>query len=392
MNNVVDIVVIGAGIHGAGVAQQAAAQGYRVLVLEKNKVASGTSCRSSKLIHGGLRYLESAQFGLVKECLHERKILVKIAPSLVKLKPFYIPIYQQTQRQPLTLMVGLGFYSVFTGFDASAKFRLIPRKEWIALDGLNQIGLRSVLQYWDAQTDDVKLTLAVMQSAQQYGAELKESAELIKLCRRPEGWQVSYMEQDTEKTMSARVVINASGPWVNETLDKVVPKPQCLSIDLVQGTHIVLDGKLNRGIYYVESPVDGRAIFVMPRGEDEIMIGTTETIYTGDPDKVVPLANEIRYLLDSFAFYFPTYKNINEHQVKRAFAGLRVLPSTEQSAFKRTRETILHEDKKNIPGLLSIYGGKLTAYRITAERVMRLAMANLPKAKQIADTRHIKLS
>jgi len=391
MSDIIDIVVIGGGIHGAGVAQQAAAQGYRALVLEKNTVASGTSSRSSKLIHGGLRYLESAQFGLVKECLHERKALVKIAPDLVKLKPFYIPVYQQTRRHPLTLMIGLGIYGVFTGFDASAKFRLIPRKEWSALDGLNQVGLRKVLQYWDAQTDDAKLTLAVMQSAQKYGAQLKEAAELTKLCRITEGWQVTYTEQGSEKTINTRVVINASGPWVNETLDKVVAKPQRLSIDLVQGTHIVLDGKLNGGIYYVESPVDGRAIFVMPRGEDEIMIGTTETIYEGDPDNVVPLASEIRYLLESFAFYFPSYKNINESQVKHAFAGLRVLPSTEQSAFKRSRDTILHEDKKNAPGLLSIYGGKLTAYRITAERVMRLVMTNLPKAKQIADTCHIKL-
>ncbi len=391
MNNLVDIVVIGAGIHGAGVAQQAAVQGYGVLVLEKNTVASGTSSRSSKLIHGGLRYLESAQFGLVKECLHERKVLVKIAPDLVKLKPFYIPVYQQTRRQPLTLILGLGFYSVFTGFDASAKFRLIPRKEWPALDGLNQLGLRKILQYWDAQTDDAKLTLAVMQSAQKYGAQLKEAAALTKLCRTTEGWQVTYIEQGSEKNINTRVVINASGPWVNETLDKVVPKPQRLSIDLVQGTHIVLDGKLNRGIYYVESPVDGRAIFVMPYREDKIMIGTTETIYVGDPDKVVPLANEIQYLLESFAFYFPAYKNIREHQVKHAFAGLRVLPSTKQSAFKRSRDTILHEDKKDAPGLLSIYGGKLTAYRMTAERVMHLVMANLPKAKQIADTCHIKL-
>jgi len=166
----VDIVVVGAGIQGAGVAQAAAAAGYSVLLLEQTGIASGTSSRSSKLIHGGLRYLESGQFRLVRECLRERALLLRNAPSFVRLAPHYIPVYRETRRRPLLLRAGLSLYAVLGGLHPEVRFRQLPRSAWSDLDGLNQDGLQAVFRYFDAQTDDAALTRAVVSSAQSLGA------------------------------------------------------------------------------------------------------------------------------------------------------------------------------------------------------------------------------
>ena len=160
-----DVIVIGGGIHGAGVLQAAAAAGYSALLIEKSALASGTSSRSSKLIHGGLRYLESGQFALVRESLHERAVHLRIAPDLVELKPFFIPVYGQTRRRPWQLKLGLWIYALLGGFDASTRFGSVPRREWSELDGLETRGLDAVIRYYDAQTDDAQLTRAVVESA-----------------------------------------------------------------------------------------------------------------------------------------------------------------------------------------------------------------------------------
>ncbi len=167
-----DVVVVGGGIHGAGVLQAAAAAGHSALLIERAGLASGTSSRSSKLIHGGLRYLESGQFALVRESLRERAIHLRIAAELVELKPFFIPVYRDTRRRPWQLKVGLWMYALLGGFDASTRFGAVPKAEWSTLDGLDTQGLDAVIRYHDAQTDDAMLTRAVVQSALSLGAEL----------------------------------------------------------------------------------------------------------------------------------------------------------------------------------------------------------------------------
>ena len=157
--NLFDVVVIGGGIHGAGVAQAAAAQGYSVLVLEQSAIAAGTSSRSSKLIHGGLRYLENAQFSLVRECLRERALLLKNAPELVKLKPFYIPVYSETSRSAWQIRAGLALYSTLGGLGADTRFKIVPRHEWGTLDGLDREDLHKVFRYYDGQTDDKEMSV-----------------------------------------------------------------------------------------------------------------------------------------------------------------------------------------------------------------------------------------
>lgn len=386
-----DVVVIGAGIHGTGVAQAAAAQGFSVLVLEQSDIASGTSSRSSKLIHGGLRYLETGQFVLVRECLRERALLLKLAPDLVKLQPFYLPVYADTRRRPAQLRLGLTLYAALGGFAAANRFRSVPLREWSALDGLDTHGLQQVFQYWDAQTDDRLLTRAVMASAQSLGARLVMPATFTGAELTDKGCAITYTHTGSEYSCEAAVLVNAAGPWVNQVLAKVRPHIEPLSIELVQGTHLVLDGALNRGIYYMEAPRDGRAVFAMP-WHGKLLLGTTETPYAGDPATVTPLPQEQEYLLETLAHYFPTYRPPSHARIIDTFAGLRALPSDGNATFKRPRDTVLHIDRPDHPRALTIYGGKLTAYRATAEKVIQRLQANLPERKAIASTRKLRLS
>ncbi len=391
MSTSYDVVVIGGGIHGAGVAQAAAAAGQSVLVLEQTALASGTSCKSSKLIHGGLRYLESGQFNLVRECLHERTLLLKLAPDLVKLRPFYIPIYPHTTRRPWQIRSGLSIYAALGGLIEDARFKVVPKKRWESLDGLYTMGLEKVFCYYDAQTDDAELTKAVMASAQSLGTVLEMPAELISAERNDEGYAIHYKKDDQEIECQASFVINASGPWANHVLNRINPKITQLDVDLVQGTHIILDGHATQGIYYVEAPQDKRAVFVMP-WHDKIMVGTTETIYKGDPADVAPLPEEIEYLCQTLQHYFPHYLNIHAENIDSAFAGCRVLPRTASTAFSRPRDTIFHTDDADNPRLVTIYGGKLTAYRATAENLINQFKSAMPEREAVADTRELPLT
>ncbi len=377
-----DIVVIGGGIQGAGVAQAAAAAGYRVLLLEQNAIAAATSSRSSKLIHGGLRYLETLQFSLVRKTLLERRYLLQNAPHLVRLIPFFIPVYADTSRRPWLIRIGLSLYALLGGLRESSRFRSLPRKSWPALK-LATENLRVVFQYQDAQTDDAALTRAVIASAQQLGAGLCCPAEFLSAEAGDKGIEIAYRQQGAQRRISASVMVNAAGPWVNQVLAKITPRPPCLEIDLVQGSHLVLDAPAPAGAFYVEAPQDRRAVFIMP-WHGKTLIGTTETIYHGDPAKVEPSAAEIEYLLTVFRHYFPTLSE----RVIDSFAGLRVLPKQNGSPFHRPRDTIVHTG----PGrVVSLYGGKLTAYRATAEEVMKRLSAWLPAAKRKADTRRLRL-
>ena len=385
-----DVIVVGAGIQGSGVAQAAAAAGHRVLVLEQQHPAYGTSSRSSKLIHGGLRYLETGQFHLVRESLHERTLMLKNAPELVTLKPFYIPLYRQTRRQPWQIRTGLSLYAMLGGFQTGCSFSSVKRSQWSQLDGLNTQGLHHVFRYYDAQTDDALLTQAVLRSAIQLGATLSIPARLELAQLHSTGVAVTYIEHGQSQSVNAKVLINATGPWINHTLQCITPKQPLPSIDLVQGTHLILPGEITQGIYYVESPRDGRAIFVMP-WQGQTMIGTTETRYRGDPTAVHPLQAEVNYLLQTLKLYFPAYTHCTPNEVAKSFAGLRVLPAGSEHAFRRPRETLFTTDNATRPRLLSILGGKLTGWRATAAKVMHRIEPSLPARRPVADTRYLRL-
>ncbi len=387
MNESYDLVIVGAGIHGAGVAQAAAAAGYSVLLLERQHAAAGTSSRSSKLIHGGLRYLEQFQLGLVRECLQERELLLRLAPDLVKIRPFYIPIYKATRRRPWQLYAGLSLYALLAGPNHHARFRTLKRAEWDALGGLSTDGLQTVFQYWDGQTDDVALTRAVLHSAQDLGAEVRAPADFLGADLEAEGATVRYRESGQERRCRARVLVNAAGPWVAEVDALVSPFTSNVQSDLVQGAHILVDIPAQEGIFYMEVPADGRAVFLMP-WKGMSLVGTTETPFPGrDPATTAPSPQEREYLRQVLQRYFPgrAFKELG------AFAGLRVLPRDAARPFDRGRELIFGVDRTSKPRLISLYGGKLTSYRADSLKVLRKLRGALPSRVRRGDTAELRL-
>lgn len=388
-----DVVVVGGGINGVAVAQAVAARGNSVMLLEKSDLASGTSHASSKLIHGGLRYLENFEFSMVYEALRERAMMLRKAPDLVHLKPFYIPVYSYTRRSPWIIFAGLCLYSLCDRLRPSSRFRRIPKREWSDLDGIDTRDLRAVFRYQDAQTDDELLTRAVMNSAIELGAELKTNAPLTSADWDGDRFDIKFSVDDQPRKASAGVVVNAGGPWANKICERFSPKPHTLDIDLVQGTHIVVAGYLSERFYYVESPRDGRAVFVMP-WYGNTMIGTTEAQFRGHPDDIKPLESSVRYLQSILRHYFPEFEKTNGMNILRSFAGARVLPKAKSSAFKRSRETVLYwqpDFKPHGAQICTIYGGKLTAWRATAEKVVKTIESALPAATSNLSTRDIAL-
>lgn len=389
----VELLVIGAGILGAGVAQAAAAAGYRVRVVERAAPAAGTSSRSSKLIHGGLRYLESGQFGLVREALRERALLLRNAPDLVQPLRFFLPVYRQTSRRPPALAAGLLLYRLLGGgagfgfgLGFGLGFRIIQPRHWDNPDGLDTHGLQAVFIYPDAQTDDAALTRAVLRSAQDLGAELLCPAEVTAIEARPDGYGVVSAQDGRMTETRCAALVNATGPWVNRVLARMTPPRPPLPIDLVQGAHVVLKGGLRAGGYYVEAP-DRRGVFILPWHGGTTLAGTTETAFGGDPGRVTPLPEETAYLLDTVARHFPH----RPLEIESTFAGLRVLPRGPGAPFGRARETLLDSDGRRPARLVSVCGGKLTTYRATAEKVLRLLTPGLPVRKRRLDTRRIRL-
>ena len=271
-------------------------------------------------------------------------------------------------------------------FRKYTRFHRVPPEEWKDLDGLKTKGLQTVYQYWDAQTDDAALTRAVMRSASELGAELVCPAMFLSAEVDADGVRVQIDVEGVSQDVRAKVLINAAGPWADQVASKVLPALRPLDVENVAGSHVELPGKVEQGCYYLEVEVDKRAVFVMPKG-DRTLVGTTERMYRGDPDVIDATDEAVSYLLDVYHKHFPN----RDCQVLDAWAGLRVLPASRDTAFKRSRETQLPVDDKQKPRVLSIFGGKLTGYRATAEKVMSILRRTLPERKAIADTRQLKL-
>lgn len=376
-----DIVIVGGGIHGAGVAQACAAAGYHCLLLEKNDWGWATSSRSSKLLHGGLRYLQTGQLKLVRECLHEREQLLKNAPDLAHINWFYLPLYADSNYPPWKIFTGLSLYRLFTGFaNPHGKFRAVPRKEWSTLNGLCTKNLRAVFAYQDAQTDDRLLTQAVKNSAIQLGCDAWQPAELLAASRNKTGWQVDIHRNSELKTVGCQLLINTTGPWANDVISRCGSRQQ-LPVDLVQGTHLILKQPISTECFYLEAK-DHRAVFILP-WYGKTLVGTTESAYRGNPEDTHPTELEIQYLLDTVREHFPQADLTIETQ----FSGLRVLPTSPKRAFLRSRDTQFLDDD----GLITLYGGKLTAYRATAEKLLILIQKRLGKRKPKANTRTLPL-
>ena len=366
-----DLLVIGAGITGAGVARDAAMRGMRVALVERYDFASGTSSRSSRLVHGGFRYLEHGGVHLVYEASRERRILLRIAPHLVRPLSFLWPIFEKTRISPWKLRAGFFLYDALALFRNIANHRSLPEKGVVELEpALKRPGLRGGISYFDAATDDIRLTLANVRAAAAAGAVVVNHLPVRAMAMEGDA-VVGASAEDTltgrSVTVNARAVVNATGPWSDSIRRLANPGVQS-SVRGTKGVHVAVARSRigNRGAITLLSPIDGRVVFILPAGRMTI-IGTTDTDYSGPPDEVRATPADITYLLRTANSFFPS-AHLVAADVVSAWAGIRPLVSDGAGAPGNvSREHAVHW---TAPGLLSVSGGKLTTYRSMAEDVV----------------------
>jgi glycerol-3-phosphate dehydrogenase len=354
-------------------------------VCSSDLLAAGTSSRSSKLVHGGLRYLESGQWQLVRESLAERDLLLALAPKLVELVPFHLPLYGGGNRRPWQIRAGLAIYAALANLKREALFQRVPRREWDALDGLETQGLEAVFRYHDGRTDDAALVRAIARSAKQLGAELALGTALVAGRREDAAWVLELSAASGERTVRTACLVNAAGPWIDRVSGRLRPIPPRPRVELVAGAHVELSGVLERGVYYTEAS-DGRGVFHIP-WKGHTLVGTTETTFRGDPRCVAATEAETEYLLATHRRHFP--RRVPE--LLSSWAGLRVLPFASSRAFDRPREVHFVFDQPHRPTFVAIYGGKLTGYRLTAEKALQFLALSLPSRTPVARTSEVPL-
>lgn len=377
MSDCVDLLVIGGGVNGAGIAADAAARGLQVMLAEADDLASGTSSASSKLIHGGLRYLEHFEFRLVRESLGEREVLLRIAPHLVRPMRFVLP-HVPGMRPPWMLRAGLFLYD-----------RLAPRQ---TLGGSESLQLRSVpagrplaahltrgFAYWDCWVDDARLVVANAVAASQSGAAIRPRTPVTALSVENGLWIASLGGAGSETQVAARAIVNAAGPWVASVAQLALgrrntPPPK---LKLVKGSHIVVPRITGANDAYVFQAPDGRVVFALPFEETFTLIGTTDVAFQGDARHASASDDEIAYLLDVANAMLA--RPLSRSEVVWTFAGVRPLEddgATEAS--KITRDYRLDFDQSDGPPLLNVIGGKLTTYRRLAERALDMLAEKFP--------------
>jgi glycerol-3-phosphate dehydrogenase len=361
-----DVVIIGAGINGAGIARDAAMRGLRVLLIEKGEIGAGTTSASTRLIHGGLRYLEHFEFGLVYESLRERETLLRIAPELVRPLAMAVPIYKQSRRGWLTIRAGMILYDLLSWKKSLPGHRMLSRAETLERwPGLNPEGLVGSALYYDAQVEfPERLVLANVQSAREFGAEVLIHTRVTKITASG----VEFVGQFAE----ASVIINAAGPWIDLVL-KHAPVKSPKLIGGTKGCHIVVPvfpGAPANAIY-LEARSDGRPIFIIPWNK-LYLIGTTDVRFEGDPDEVRCEDWEIDYLLSETNLALPSAK-LTRDSILQTYSGVRPLP------YKSSTRRHFIREHPQLPNLLSIVGGKLTTYRSLSEECVDLIFRKLGK-------------
>jgi glycerol-3-phosphate dehydrogenase len=370
-----DVAVIGAGVNGAGIAFDAALRGLRVVVLEQTDVCSGTSAISSRLIHGGLRYLEYGEIPLVFESLRERILLRRIAAHLVKPIRICIPIYESARRGPLLIRLGMIAYDLLSVRKTVPVHDMLSRDEAIEAEpGLAAEGLRGEARYYDAQvTFAERLVLENLLAARSAGAEIHTYSAVTKI--NIERGAVSTLEikdniTGERQTIAASVVVNAAGPWVDQVL-ATTAKASPRLIGGTKGSHIVVGPFKGapQDAFYVEAAADGRPFFIIP-WNGQYLIGTTDIRYDADLDEIRASRDEVDYLLSETNRVFSAAQ-LGSDDIHYAYAGVRPLPHRQKGPESSiTRRHIIRRNRKIARGLISIIGGKLTTYRNLAEQTV----------------------
>ncbi len=366
----VDFLIIGGGIHGVGVAHDLASRGARnIMVLEKSKIGSGTSSKSTKLIHGGLRYLKHIRdFSLVAEGLHERKLLLKLAPDLVKPIEFLFPVMKDAGMPSWMIHSGLYLYDFLAGKDRLQRNRTVPLEEFKRDASIFETtNLKACFSFWDGQTDDLALTNRVAESARKLNAQILENTKAEKIQHDGKTWNLTFKRNEEFHTIATKIIINAAGPWAHELFAASSLKPGEHGVN-VKGSHLLCrDLGLKKGVF-LQSPTDQRIFFVLP-WLGKTLIGTTESLFHEPADTLKVGHDDVSYLLDHTNQYLQ--QKILEKDIEQTFTGLRWLATEKgKSATQTSRSFVLDTISEKDSVITTIYGGKLTAYRALAQTVV----------------------
>lgn len=376
-----DILVIGGGIHGAAIARDAAGRGLKVMLAEKDDYANAASSASSKLIHGGLRYLERLDLKLVRESLTERAELLRTAPHLVAPLTFLLPLFDWQKRSALFVHAGLALYDLLSFGDGLPQSGRLSEEECTRLPRLRQDHLRAVLHYPDCQADDARLTLSVALDARVRGADIANSRAVTALIARDNGFTASLEERGTARNVDARFVVNTAGPFVAE-VDAMAEAAPPQDLRLVRGSHIVLPMPEPACPYAFTLQDEGeRIVFVMPWLQERFLIvGTTDVPQEDDPGTAECSPEETAYLLDAYNRYFTSPDGkATKDDIVYTWSGLRALcGKADETASRINRDVTLETASQGNGGLLTLIGGKLTTHRATAEQALdRLKLLGL---------------
>jgi glycerol-3-phosphate dehydrogenase len=363
-----DLAIIGGGINGVGIARDAAGRGLRVLLVEQSDLASGTSSASTKLIHGGLRYLEHGAFVLVREALKEREVLLRNAPHIIKPLRFLLP------SQPGTRSAWLVRFGLFI-YDHLGGRKILPSTRSVDLTH-NPLGLplkrnyRSGYLYSDCWVDDARLVVLNAVDAAARGARIYTRTKCVR-AERGEEWRLILNARGKREVVTARALVNAAGPWVGFVSEMVLRMPGPPRVRLVKGSHIVVPKLFDHDTGYIFQNRDRRVVFALPYEHDYTLIGTTDENFKGDPADVAPSGPEIAYLCEAASRYFR--RAVAPADIVHAFAGVRSLyDDGSQRPENVTRDYHLAYDKSlGQAPLLTIYGGKITTYRKLAEAALK---------------------
>jgi len=370
MTEIYDLLVVGGGINGCGVARDAAGRGLRVLLCESGDLAEQTSSRSTKLIHGGLRYLEQYEFRLVREALREREVLLSMAPHLVWPMRFVLP-HNQHLRPAWMIQVGMLLYDYLAGRKVLKASRCVNLSQHTAGRALKDDSNKGFI-YSDCATYDSRLVVLNAIDAAEHGAAIFTRTKCLVARRQDNHWIAALQDTVTDRRfdVTARALVNTTGPWVNAFIDDALKIPTAYRIRLIKGSHMVVPRLFAHDYAYILQHNDRRIVFVIPFEKNYSLIGTTEVDYDGDPAQASMAEGEVAYLCDVINRYFTV--QTHPQDVLWTYAGVRPLfDDAASSASTVSREYILELDNgAGRAPLISVFGGKLTAYRQVAEHTL----------------------
>jgi glycerol-3-phosphate dehydrogenase len=373
-----DLLIVGGGINGAGIARDAAGRGLKVLLVEQDDLGAHTSSASTKLIHGGLRYLEQGDLRLVRESLVEREVLLRIAPHIIS--PLEFVVLQSGSPRPAWLVrLGLLIYDHLGGRSLLPPSRTVRLADYPFGSGLRE-QRGNAFVYSDCRVADSRLVVLNAVDAVQRGAEVLTRTQLVHAERREGHWIASLRDRAGEYQVRAKILINAAGPWVGELFDRLGGVRSRRRVRLVKGSHIVLPRLYPGEHAYVIQNSDRRVVFAIPFETDFTLIGTTESTWNGPPGKTFIEAHETNYLLDTVTRTFT--RPVSSSDICWTFSGIRPLyDDGAKSASTVTRDYVLDLDDGGA-ALLSIFGGKITTYRRLAERALQRLAHLFPNLKE----------